>query len=74
MIVDLDAHQGNGHERDHMGDPDTHILDAYNHFIYPHDEEAKKGIATDVEVYSHTDDDDYVENLDHKLDRAIRRF
>jgi histone deacetylase 11 len=31
MIVDLDAHQGNGHERDHLDDKDTYILDAYNH-------------------------------------------
>ena len=35
MIVDLDAHQGNGHERDHLNDPDCYIVDAYNHGIYP---------------------------------------
>ena len=40
MIVDLDAHQGNGHERDHIGDEDTHIFDVYNHQIYPADEYA----------------------------------
>jgi histone deacetylase 11 len=31
MIVDLDAHQGNGHERDHLDDKDTFIIDFYNH-------------------------------------------
>jgi histone deacetylase 11 len=40
MIVDLDAHQGNGHERDHLGDEDIHIFDAYNHMIYPGDVDA----------------------------------
>ena len=27
LIVDLDAHQGNGHERDFAGDNDTFIMD-----------------------------------------------
>ena len=40
MIVDLDAHQGNGHERDHMDDENTYIVDAYNHNIYPGDDYA----------------------------------
>jgi histone deacetylase 11 len=37
MIIDLDAHQGNGHERDMMKDDDVHIVDAYNPYIYPGD-------------------------------------
>lgn len=41
MIIDLDAHQGNGHERDHINRRDVFIVDAYNHNIYPGDEEAK---------------------------------
>lgn len=44
LIVDLDAHQGNGHEKDHLNDEDTCIIDAYNHYIYPGDDLAKKGI------------------------------
>jgi len=40
MIIDLDAHQGNGHEKDFMGDQNTFIIDFYNHFIYPGDESA----------------------------------
>ena len=38
MIVDLDAHQGNGHERDHLNDPETYIVDFYNHSIFPGDD------------------------------------
>ena len=41
LIVDLDAHQGNGHERDFMDEPRdgdgiaTCIVDAYNPNIFP---------------------------------------
>ena len=41
MIVDLDAHQGNGHERDFMADDRVYILDVYNKDIYPRDSYAK---------------------------------
>ena len=42
MIVDLDAHQGNGHERDFMNDGQVYIMDVYNRGIYPHDGFAKR--------------------------------
>jgi histone deacetylase 11 len=41
MIVDFDAHQGNGHERDFMHDRRVHIMDMYNKWIYPNDKAAK---------------------------------
>jgi len=37
MIIDLDAHQGNGHERDFMGDDDCFIIDFFNPLIFPND-------------------------------------
>ena len=33
--------QGNGHERDFMGDERVFILDMYNRWIYPNDVRAK---------------------------------
>ena len=42
MIVDFDAHQGNGHERDFMDDENVYILDMYNRWIYPGDRHAKR--------------------------------
>jgi len=42
MIVDLDAHQGNGHERDFIGNENVFIVDFYNPGIFPRDEYAKK--------------------------------
>ncbi|XP_008782555.2 histone deacetylase 2 isoform X3 [Phoenix dactylifera] len=35
MIIDLDAHQGNGHEIDFSDDRRVYILDIYNSGIYP---------------------------------------
>ncbi|KAH7701129.1 Protein HDA-11, partial [Aphelenchoides avenae] len=41
LIVDLDAHQGNGHARDFAGDDRVKIFDMYNAEIYPQDHEAR---------------------------------
>ncbi|XP_069795903.1 histone deacetylase 11 isoform X2 [Narcine bancroftii] len=41
MIIDLDAHQGNGHERDFMDDNRVYIMDVFNRYIYPGDGFAK---------------------------------
>lgn len=59
MIIDLDVHQGNGHERDHVGDKNTYIVDCYNHKIYPNDEYAKNAISRDMSVDSQTSDKEY---------------
>ena len=44
MIIDLDAHQGNGHERDFMNEDRVFIFDVYNRNIYPQDGFAKRAI------------------------------
>ena len=41
MIVDLDAHQGNGYEVDFLDDENICIVDFYNHDNYPYDYLAK---------------------------------
>lgn len=50
MIVDFDAHQGNGHERDFINDERVYIMDMYNRWIYPNDREAKGQCAGSVTV------------------------
>ncbi len=45
MIVDLDAHQGNGHESICADDPNVYIFDVYNKDVYLRDESAKKHIT-----------------------------
>ncbi|KAL8130461.1 hypothetical protein V2J09_019616 [Rumex salicifolius] len=74
MIIDLDAHQGNGHERDFSTDGRVYILDMYNPEIYPFDYEAQKYINQKVEVPSGTSTNEYLKKLDRALEVAGRMF
>ncbi|KAJ0030441.1 hypothetical protein Pint_12941 [Pistacia integerrima] len=82
MIIDLDAHQGNGHEKDFSDDsrslicPDgrVYILDMYNPGIYPFDHEARRYIDQKVEVVTGTTTDEYLKKLDDALEVAGRMF
>ncbi|XP_030615279.1 histone deacetylase 11 isoform X1 [Delphinapterus leucas] len=71
-IVDLDAHQGNGHERDFMGDKRVYIMDVYNRHIYPGDRFAKQAIRRKVELEWGTEDDDYLRKVERNLERALQ--
>jgi len=75
MIVDLDAHQGNGHERDFMGDKDVFIMDMYNPHIFPGDSFAKKGISRRIEcTYPINRDVDYLATLKDNLANVVSEF
>lgn len=63
MIVDLDAHQGNGHERDFINNPHVYIMDMYNMSIYPRDHEAKLAIRYAVELKPRTGNVQYLRKL-----------
>ena len=71
LIIDLDAHQGNGHERDHMNKEKYYIIDAYNHRIYPGDYDAKEAISDDLAVQRSTADSDYLRMVDRALTKAF---
>ncbi|XP_078678448.1 histone deacetylase 11-like [Branchiostoma floridae x Branchiostoma belcheri] len=74
MIVDLDAHQGNGHERDFINDSRVYIMDVYNRYIYPHDSYAKGAIRCKVELQAYTEDDRYLSLVRKNLDKALEEF
>lgn len=74
MIIDLDAHQGNGHERDFQDVETVYILDMYNAFIYPKDHEAKCSIRCGVELKHLTEDAYYLRQLNRCLERALTEF
>ncbi|XP_066325291.1 histone deacetylase 2-like isoform X5 [Miscanthus floridulus] len=76
MIIDLDAHQGNGHEKDFGSDVAGRVytLDMYNSGIYPFDHVAKKYIDQKVELDGGTKTEDYLEILDKALKVAESRF
>lgn len=71
MIVDLDAHQGNGHEAISGNADNIIIYDIYNGDIYPYDEEVKPFIDYNISISSHTSDSLYLSTLKTTLPRAI---
>ncbi|KAH8383226.1 hypothetical protein KR009_007486 [Drosophila setifemur] len=74
MIVDLDAHQGNGHERDFNNVAAVYILDMYNAFVYPKDHAAKQTIRCAVELRNHTEDAYYLRQLSRCLMQSLAEF
>ncbi|CAJ0954675.1 unnamed protein product, partial [Mesorhabditis belari] len=74
IILDVDAHQGNGHERDFLDDPRVFIVDVYNPDIYPHDVEAKNAISRGVEMRSRTGDIAYLSMLETSMDTVFGEF
>ncbi|KAH9504753.1 Histone deacetylase 11 [Bulinus truncatus] len=74
MIIDLDAHQGNGHERDFMDNARVYILDVYNRDIYPHDGYAKRAIKRKVEIGCFTDDEKYLKLVERHVEGALNEF
>ncbi|XP_058115891.1 histone deacetylase 11 isoform X1 [Anopheles ziemanni] len=74
LIVDLDAHQGNGYERDLMDDAGVFIMDMYNYHIYPRDHPAKLAIRRAVELKPHTDDEEYLRKLRKCLQQSLAEF
>lgn len=74
MIIDLDAHQGNGHARDFINDADTYIVDFYNADVYPRDEAAKKGIDLAFEMRAFSGDKIFFDALEKALPQAFGAF
>jgi len=71
MVIDLDAHQGNGHESVFKKDKRVAIFDVYNEDIDPWDEEAKKYITFNVPVKSGITGKKYMEKLKKELNGAL---
>uniref|UniRef100_A0A3B4A7S0 Histone deacetylase 11 n=1 Tax=Periophthalmus magnuspinnatus TaxID=409849 RepID=A0A3B4A7S0_9GOBI len=70
-IIDLDAHQGNGHERDFLDDQRVFIMDMYNRHIYPRDAYAKRAIKRRVELDWGTEDSEYLQKVELHCDGAL---
>ncbi len=72
MIIDLDAHQGNGHESIIKNDTTIHIFDVYNKDIYPDDEDVKQYIDYNFPISKNTKDADYLTIIKEELPKAIK--
>lgn len=86
LVVDLDAHQGNGFqtiyaslgldengksEVEYHQQPDVAVLDMYNENIYPQDNFAKQFISYDGAIPSGTGDNEYFRVLHNLLPLAL---
>ncbi|XP_076815297.1 histone deacetylase 11-like isoform X2 [Clavelina lepadiformis] len=74
MIIDLDAHQGNGYARDFMDYENVYILDVFNRNIYPHDGYAKTAIKRKVELRSYVSDVEYLQLVEQHTSEALAEF
>ncbi|KAI2803118.1 Histone deacetylase 11 [Blomia tropicalis] len=76
LIVDCDAHQGNGYARDVLlmnkeEKKHIYILDLYNARIYPRDEAAKTIIDREVILPYQVEDEEYLELLKYHLNASF---
>lgn len=79
MIIDLDAHQALGIERDLVKmDPKhrklVYMLDVYNESIQPPDQKAQIGIDLGVSLGRFTGDETYFKRLECSLAKAFESF
>lgn len=76
LVLDLDAHQGNGYERDFLERDDVVVMDVYNPLIYPGDQKAKskKGIKL-VEIRrEESKDEDYLRVVNQELRNCLEKW
>jgi histone deacetylase 11 len=64
LIIDFDAHQGNGHSFIFREESRVAILDIYNSDIFPNDLEAEKYAKFRVPIYPMTEDEEYLELIE----------
>ncbi|MFT7670624.1 MAG: histone deacetylase 11 [Planctomycetota bacterium] len=74
MVVDLDAHQGNGVSSIMTGNIGVAIFDMYNKDIYPDDSDARAGLRWDLPISSGCSSASYLELLQAELPRALDDF
>ena len=74
MIIDLDAHQGDGHERDLGDDPEVFTVDLYGGDNYPWAHDLRPKIEVDRPLPALVRDTIYLKILDDALDEAFLRF
>ncbi len=73
LIIDLDAHQGDGLEAIFMDDSAVQIFDMYNVHVFPADEAARSGISWEVRLDAGTRDEEYRWHLTSTLPTAIEQ-
>ena len=64
MIIDLDAHQGNGYQKDLVINEGVYIVDCYNSQIFPKDMEGRDAINRGLQIKKSTSNQEYLRLID----------
>ncbi len=73
LIIDLDAHQGNGYEDIFKDEKNIIVFDLYNKEIYPQDTSLEKYIDYKFAVQSGVQDDDYLKIITKNLPEILKK-
>jgi histone deacetylase 11 len=71
LVVDLDAHQGNGYASIFADDQRVFILDVYNEEIFPKDKHAEQYIDYPCKIKNGTGTEDYLALVAKELPQAL---
>lgn len=71
MVIDLDAHQGNGFAATFGAEPRVALLDVYNGDIYPHDQPARRHVKYDRPIRSRTQTPAYMALIQELIPMAV---
>lgn len=74
MVIDLDAHQGNGVSSILKKDPRTYIIDVYNAQEYPQDYHAEIYVNTHGQLPAHTRDKTYLATMQRCIQEGLAHF
>lgn len=74
MIIDLDAHQGDGYAHDFRDDPSVFIVDVYARNLFPKDEEAQERINVGQPMALGANDAEYLPVIERVLSDADKDF
>ncbi|MEW5754886.1 MAG: histone deacetylase [Pseudomonadota bacterium] len=69
LIIDVDAHHGNGNAYVFMENDKVTILDIYNNDIYPRSDYTKERVNINIQLRMHTSADEYLSKLKSGLDK-----
>lgn len=71
LVVDLDAHQGNGVSTILQSEKRVHIFDVYNDQIYPNDDYAQRFVEYKYPVPAYISDEPYLQLIEQELPKAL---
>lgn len=74
MIIDFDAHQGDGYARDFKDDAGVFIVDVYARNLFPKDEEAQERINVGQPMALGANDAEYLPVIERVLSDADKDF